>query len=64
MFWSTNNGGYMWDPETDPNLCMRTGGGSRTPACCGGNGRPYQIYNSDIKYCCDNGRLVNHVNQC
>ena len=26
MFWSTNDGGEMWDPQNDPNACP-TGGG-------------------------------------
>jgi len=64
MFWSTNNGGPMWDPKNDPNACPRGPGGPTTPECCGGDGVPFQLFNSDRKFCCSDKRVVNDANDC
>jgi len=63
MFWSTNNGGEMWDPQNDPTACPSNGGGPSTPQCCGGNGLPFHLYNSDVKQCCAD-RTVAQIGEC
>jgi hypothetical protein len=67
MFWSTNNGGTMWDPKSDPaGHCPRGGGAQYIPECCqpkNGDG-PAVLYNSATKACCNDGRVVKDVNQC
>jgi len=60
MFWSTNDGGEMWDPKNDPDACPRGGGGPYTPECCqaADNSSPFILYNSDTKTCCSDGRVI------
>ena len=39
----------MWDPANDPAACPRKAIGVNEPACCGGNGIPFTLYNSARK---------------
>jgi len=68
MFWSTNNGGVMWDPENNPDACPRGHGGGHglpnQPECCGGYGKPYILYNANRKVCCADGRVANEATGC
>jgi hypothetical protein len=57
MFWSTNEGGAMWDPENDPDACPHNGGGPYEPECCGGHDTPFVLFNSVNKKCCPNGKV-------
>jgi len=67
MFWSTSDGYPMWDPKTNPDEhCPRGGGGVFEPECCqpaDGEG-PAVLYNSAVKACCSDGRVVADVSQC
>lgn len=66
MFWSTNNGGEMWDPANDDGACPRGGGGAYDPQCCApedGLG-PALLYNAEAKACCSDGRVVADASQC
>ena len=66
MFWSTNNGGTMWDPANDDAACPRGGGGVYDPQCCApedGTG-PALLYNAATKACCADGRVVTDASQC
>jgi len=66
MFWSTNNGGAMWDPANDDAACPRGGGGPYDPECCApadGTG-PALLYNAATKACCSDGRVVTDASQC
>ena len=66
MFWSTNNGGTMWDPANDDAACPRGGGGVYDPQCCApedGTG-PALLYNAASKACCADGRVVTDASQC
>lgn len=63
MFWSTNDGGVMWDPEDN---CPRGGGGPYLPKCCAprdGNG-PFLLYNGESRHCCPDGRIVLDPRHC
>lgn len=60
MFWSTNDGGEMWDPQNDPNACPTGGVGPYDPQCCqaaDGLG-PFALYNAMTKECCADGRVA------
>ena len=66
MFWSTNNGGTMWDPANDDAACPRGGGGVYDPQCCvddAGEG-PALLYNAATKACCSDGRVVQDASAC
>jgi len=66
MFWSTNNGGAMWDPANDNSACPRGGSGPHQPECCApadGTG-PAVLYNAATKACCNDGRVVTDASQC
>lgn len=58
MFWSTNNGGQMWDPENDYAACPRGGSGAYDPQCCKADGGAWHLYNAVSKDCCADGRVV------
>jgi len=64
MFWSTSNGYQMWDPANDAAACPRHGNGVYEPACCGGSGTPFTLYNGARKACCADGRVVRDANDC
>ena len=66
MFWSTNNGGAMWDPANDSDACPRGGGGVYDPQCCiddAGEGAAL-LYNAATKACCSDGRVVQDASAC
>jgi len=66
MFWSTNNGGAMWDPANDDAACPRGGGGVYDPQCCvddAGEGAAL-LYNAATKACCSDGRVVQDASAC
>lgn len=66
QFYSTTNGGAMWDPANDDAACKHGGGGVHDPQCCtsdDGTG-PALLYNAAIKACCSDGRIMNDVSQC
>jgi len=60
MFWSTNEGGEMWNPVEDPHYyCPSNGGGPYTPECCQNEAKtsPFVIYNAETKKCCPDGTV-------
>ena len=40
------------------------GGGPYEPECCGGNGKPFFLYNAETKQCCPNGKVKFQGEQC
>jgi len=57
MFWSTNDGGVMWEPEDN---CPRGPGGPWEPKCCvNQSGTSAAIlFNAKNRSCCADGRVV------
>lgn len=57
MFWSTNDGGVMWEPEEN---CPRGPGGPWTPKCCVNQEgtSAASLYNAENRHCCPDGRVV------
>lgn len=66
MFWSTNNGGEMWDPATNPQNCPRGGGGAYDPQCCTNDAKtsPFLLYNAESKHCCADGSVKSQNETC
>jgi len=50
-----------WEPQ---DSCIRGGSPLRSqPACCGGSGNPFIVYNTLVKQCCADGKVALH-GQC
>ena len=47
-----------WEPQ---DTCIRGGSAFKhEPACCGGNGNPFVVYNQLVKQCCTDGKVALH----
>ena len=57
MFWSTNDGGVMWEPEDN---CPRGPGGPWDPKCCVNQAGTSAaiLFNANNRHCCADGRVV------
>ena len=60
MFWSTNDGGEMWDPANDATQCVPSGTKPVKPECCNSsnNDQAFVIYNALVKDCCADGSVA------
>jgi hypothetical protein len=59
-FWAENNGYDQWVPE---DKCERHGGPS-VRECCGGNGNPFRLYNTNNQDCCEPDKAIQAIGTC